>query len=50
MLLPELPLQSEELGRGEGCAGLPVGLVLPQLTARTDVTWEKKQLRFEEGD
>lgn len=43
LLLPELPLQSQELGCGEGRAGLSVGLVFPQLAARTDVTYRGKR-------
>ena len=30
LFLAELALQSEELGGGEGCAWLPIGLVFPQ--------------------
>lgn len=40
LLLPELPLQGQELRRGERRARLSVGFVLPQRTAGTQVAWE----------
>lgn len=40
LLLPELPLQGQELRGGERRARLPVGFVLPQRTGGTQVVCE----------
>ena len=47
LLLAELPLQGQELGRGERGPGLSVGFVLPQGTGRrTQPSCEKKERMF----
>lgn len=43
LLLPELPLQGQELRGGERRARLSVGFVLPQRAGGTQVTWDHTQ-------